>query len=318
MSFAAVWRGARPAPAARLRPRSAPGRSRRCRGCAETLRTHLCHGHNSCQGQHAQPRSYSHHPARPVPMPVPVSVPTRRPRSSTAALPVSTPVSVLVPRVGAAARGCQARRHDVEDNVMSGCQAPPVNAPLARRRAALYRTRTPHLLCDRADSGPLAAFSSLRSVGMAGRPIPPSLQSEKRTQRPKLVAIAESPLRSDSAGHCSFLERPRSAWRLRRPWRWCSGPLLRPAIRRNLAVASDRHLTMSRGPRDEALRNSATPTGGSGRRLQVWGRQIRNPKSEIRNFCDGRAAFLIPHSRFIPIRYYLPVVCASPAGGGAA
>ena len=145
----------------------------------------------------------------------------------------------------------------------SGCQAPPVNAPLARRRAAPFRAKPPHLVCDRADSGPLAAFSSLHSVGMAGRPIPPSLQSEKRTQRPKLVAIAESPLRYDSAGPCPVLLRPRSARRLRRPWRCHSGPLLRPAIRRNLAVASNRHLTTSRDPRDEALRNSATPTVGS-------------------------------------------------------
>jgi hypothetical protein len=66
-------------------------------------------------------------------------MPARRPRSSTAALPVSVPASVLVPRGGAAARGCQARRHDVEDNVISGCQAPPVKAPAARRRAAFMR-----------------------------------------------------------------------------------------------------------------------------------------------------------------------------------
>jgi len=42
----------------------------------------------------------------------------RRPRSLTAALPVSVPASVRVSRGGAAARGCQ---------------APPVNAPAARR-----------------------------------------------------------------------------------------------------------------------------------------------------------------------------------------
>jgi len=91
---------------------------------------------------------------------------------------------------------------------------------------------------------------------------PSSLQSEKRTQRPKLVAIAESPLRCDSAG---------SARRLRRPCRCCYRPLLRPAIRRNLAVASDRHLTTSRGPRDEALRNNATPTEGSEGKVQARG-----------------------------------------------
>ena len=43
-------------------------------------------------------------------------------------LPVSVPASESVLRGGAAARGCQARRHDVEDNIMSGCQAPLVTA----------------------------------------------------------------------------------------------------------------------------------------------------------------------------------------------
>jgi len=93
---------------------------------------------------------------------------------------------------------------------------------------------------------------------------PSSLQSEKRTQRPKLVAIAESPLRCDSAECGPVLFPPRSARRLRRPRRYCYGPLLRPAIRRNLARAGARHLTTSRGPRDEVLRNSGAPTVGSG------------------------------------------------------
>jgi hypothetical protein len=53
----------------------------------------------------------------------------RRPHSATVTLPVWVPASVPVLRGGAAARGCQARRHDVEDNVISGCQAPPVDAP---------------------------------------------------------------------------------------------------------------------------------------------------------------------------------------------
>ena len=118
---------------------------------------------------------------------------------------------------------------------------------------------------------------------------PSSLQSEKRIQRPKLVAIAESPFHSESAGPGSFLERQRSAWRLRRPWRCYSGPLLWPAIRRNLAVASDRHLTTPRGPRDEALRNSGAPTRGAERRMKAGGGGwAANPKSEIRN--SGRRA----------------------------
>ena len=48
---------------------------------------------------------------------------------------------------------------------MSGCQAPPVNALSARRRAAFEQSCTPLPLWDRADSGPLAAFSSLHSSG---------------------------------------------------------------------------------------------------------------------------------------------------------
>jgi len=103
-----------------------------------------------------------------------------------------------------------------------------------------------------------------RDGGRDGRTAyPSSLQSEKRTQRPKLVAIAKPPLRCGFAGRGSVLRRPRSAWRLRRPWRSGSGPLLRPAIRGHLARASAHQLTTSRGPRDEPLRNSATPTGGS-------------------------------------------------------
>jgi len=123
---------------------------------------------------------------------------------------------------------------------------------------------------------------------MAGRPIPLSLQSEKRTQRPNLVAIAESPLHSDSAGLGSVLLRPRSARRLRRPRRCYSGPLLRPATRDHLARASAHLVTTSCGPRYEALRNSATPTVGSRWRRQAGGRQIRNLKSEIPRGWVGR------------------------------
>jgi len=43
----------------------------------------------------------------------------------------------------------------------------------------------------------------------------------------------------------------------------------------------------TRGRYDEALRDSATPTVGSRRRIQAWGRQIRNSKFEIRNFWGG-------------------------------
>jgi len=45
--------------------------------------------------------------------------------------------------------------------------------------------------------------------------------------------------------------------------------------------ANAHQLTTSRGPRDEALRDSATPTVAFQRRMEAGGRQIRNPKSEI-------------------------------------
>jgi hypothetical protein len=47
------------------------------------------------------------------------------------------------------------------------------------------------------------------------------------------------------------------------------------------------------GPRDETLRDSATPTGASRRRIEDGGRQIRNSKFEI---SPGWVAFLIPNS----------------------
>jgi len=209
------------------------------------------------------PDGTAHH-VRPVPVSAPEPVPARRSRSVTA---TTRPRSPRPP-------SASARRSRSTSS-----------AARLRRAGGLHSSKaapSPPVL-DRADSGPLVAFSSIHSVGMAGRPIPPSLQSEKRTQMPNLVAIAESPYHSDSAGPDSVLQPPWSAWRLRRPRRCCYGPLLRPATRRNLARASAHHLTTPRGPRDEALRNSATPTGASRRRIQAGGRQIRNPKSEIRN-----------------------------------
>jgi len=112
---------------------------------------------------------------------------------------------------------------------------------------------------------------------------PPSRISEKRTQGPNLVAIAESTFHSDSAGRGPVLLTPRSARRLRRPRRCRYGPLLRPAIRRDLARASAHHLTTSRGPRDEALRASGTPTVGSERRVQSTGERARHGRHEARS-----------------------------------
>jgi len=144
-------------------------------------------------------------------------------------------------------------------------------APLARRRAAPCRTTYPPP-CIGSRRFRTSGRVFLHPLRRDDRTVyPSSLQSEKRTQRPKLVAIAESPLRCDSARPGSVLLPPRSARRLRRPCRCCYGPLLRSAIRRNLARASAHHLTTSRGPRDEALRNSGAPTVGSEWRFQVGG-----------------------------------------------
>ncbi len=85
----------------------------------------------------------------------------------------------------------------------------------------------------------------------------------------------------------------------------CCGPRYAATWRANA-----HQLTTPRGPRDEALRNSATPIGGSGRRIQIGDgkSEIRNPKFrwgtanskfEIRNskFLEaGWPAFLIPNS----------------------
>jgi len=151
-------------------------------------------------------------------------------------------------------------------------------APLARRRATPCRTTHPP---------PFMGSRRRRTYDDVFLPLldrydhqicPSSLQSEKRRHRPNGGTIAPPSLHSGFAGFGSVLQRPRSAWRLRRPWRCRSRPLLRPAIRRKLAVASDHQLTASPGPRDEALRNSATPTEGSGRRMQIGG-----AKFEIRN-----------------------------------
>jgi len=149
---------------------------------------------------------------------------------------------------------------------------PDARRPRAAPAATRPRSPRPPSASARRSRSTSPAARLWRAGGLHSHEIcPSSLQSEKRTQRPKLVAIAESPLRCDSAGPGSVLLRPRSARRLRRPCRCCYRPLLRPAIRRNLAVASDRHLTTSRGPRDEALRNNATPTEGSEGKVQARG-----------------------------------------------
>ncbi len=182
--------------------------------------------------------------------------------SASASAPVPVPMSARRPRAAPAAT--VAHRRGLGTRAFLGPTGERPRAPSARRRATSCRTTLPP---------PFVGSRRFRTSGRVFLPpldrddheiCPSSLQSEKRIQRPNLVAIAESPLRFDSAGPGSVLLRPRSARRLRRPRRCRFGSLLRPAIRRHLARASAHHLTTPRGPRDETLRDSATPTVGSG------------------------------------------------------
>ena len=141
----------------------------------------------------------------------------------------------------------------------------------------------PHLVCDRADSGPLAAFSSLLSVGTITRSVPPRSSrrnaprgpNSSRSRNLRFAAVSRGLVQSCYARgrRGGFAAHGAVTTGL------CCGP------RYEIIWHADAHqLTPSHGPGDEALRNSATPTVDSRWRMQAEGRQIRNPKSEIRNF----------------------------------
>ena len=92
----------------------------------------------------------------PEPEPEPEPVPARRPRSSTAALPVFVPASVLVLRGGSAAGGATfdivcpqlpvEREDQGSNNVKNGTSG---ERALARRRATSWRTTPPPFLKSR-------------------------------------------------------------------------------------------------------------------------------------------------------------------------
>jgi hypothetical protein len=201
-------------------------------------------------------------------------VSARRPRSSPAALPVSVSASELEPRGGAAARGCQARRHEVEDNIMSGCQAPPVNAPCGAPAGYSLPNDAPptfSVIAPIPDLWPRFPPST-RSGWPDGLSLPRSSRrnaprgpnsSRSRNLRftpiPRGVVLSFSPRgrRGGFAAHGAVAPG------------LCCGP-------RYAAIwhANAHQLTTPRGPRDEALRSSGAPTQGSGR-----GRQFLFPKS---------------------------------------
>jgi hypothetical protein len=123
-------------------------------------------------------------------------------------------------------RGCQARRHDVEDNIMPGCQAPPLNAARIRARfpgEATFNIVGPRRLADRI----FRASNNIENGTSAARgPLPRILPERMPGTRP--------------VGRAG-----------------CQAPPLNAAP----PTLSTRRLIVGQGP----------------------GRQIRNPKSEIRN-----------------------------------
>jgi len=145
-------------------------------------------------------------------------------------------------------------------------------APAARRRAAFEQGRTPHPVLDRADSGPLAAFSSIHSIGTITRSVPPRSSRRNAPRGPNSSRSRNlrcAPIPRGAVQSC-YAQGRRGG---------CAAPAaVSPGLccgpRYAVIWHADAHqLTTPRGPRDEALRNSGTPTVGSERRAQVGGRR---------------------------------------------
>ena len=150
--------------------------------------------------------------------------------------------------------------------------------PAARRRAAFGRGHTPLPIWDRADSGPLAAFSSVRSIGTITRSVPPRSSRRNAPRGPNSARSLRLRFAPAPRGLVqSFSIRGRRggcAAHGAAVTGLCYGP-------RYAAIwhAKARQLITSRDPRDEALRNSGAPTVGSRQRVQAGGRQMQNSKS---------------------------------------
>ncbi len=219
--------------------------------------------------------------------PAPAPVPAPSPKS--ASVPDVCPPAVrgLHPRPrslpvsqSTAARGCQARRHDVEDNVMPGCQAPPVNAPARACGAPAgypLPNHAPPTFCVIAPiSGLWPRFPpSARSGWPDGLSLPRSSRRNaprgpisSRSRNLRFAAIPRGLVRSWGAGgrRGGFAAPAAAAPGL------CCGQRY-AAIRH----AKAHQLTTSRVPRDEALRTSGAPTRGSEGKVQagVVGRKLK-------------------------------------------
>jgi len=161
-------------------------------------------------------------------------------------------------------------------------------APAGCIRAGPY----PSPLWDRADSGPLAAFSSLRSVGMAGRPIPP-----RSSQRNALAAVLRRARRARTTSARSrnlrFAAIPRgvvlSCYPRGRRGGYaahaavaadlCCGPRYAAIWRPQARTSSRRLAALATKPSATAPRRLGLPGGGC--KLGAGKSEIRNPKSEI-------------------------------------
>jgi len=150
--------------------------------------------------------------------------------------------------------------------------SPPRASSRRRRRPPTLRAFGAPAGCIRAGPHPPPYLGS-RRFRTSGRVFLPPLGRDGRTAYPSVAPVGET--------------HPEA----QRPWRCRSRPLLQPAIRRNLARASAHHMTTSRGPRDEALHDRATPTGAPGGLPEpLWGRRpacrpdgwAANPNSEFR------------------------------------
>jgi len=167
-------------------------------------------------------------------------------------------------------------------------------APSARRRPAFGRGHTPLPIWDRDDSGPLAVFSSLCSVGMAGRPIPPhsSRRNAPRgpiSSRSRILRCAPIPwglVQSFNArGRRGGCAAPASV----SPG-LCCGPRYAAIWRAQARTSSRRLAALATRPSATAARRLWVPGGGR----KPGGGRVENSKFEIPR--GGRATFLIPNS----------------------
>jgi hypothetical protein len=186
--------------------------------------------------------------------------------------PARRPRSRPRPRVGG--RGL------LQEQALVGAISLQRCAPAARRRAASKLDRTPLPVLDRADSGPLAAFSSLRSIGMITRSVPPRSSRRNavigptaaRSRNLRCAAIPRGAVLSCSPrgrhGGCAAPGAVVSDL--------CCGPRYAAIWRAQARTISRRLAAVATRPSATAPRRLGLP--GIGCRLRDVKSEIRNPK----------------------------------------